>query len=242
MTKPISCESILILTGCENFHAALKQYKIISDVLNHKTLRPLGQRLCKKLGLHPSLASVPRPIIIYAACCGLYSANHPFFKLTFTDVEGQEIIFENILRNMNRPNPLCCIDFSIDISKCPTPANEDWLCMTIENLNNPDAFDAFPFGIRELNSEDMGVLLSLCGGLYKMREAWNIVSLCRRVELEEDRKAGNFESYSDYVQEANQFPRNYQVFLRHVDNPGPEYLENAELFGPWPEEGALLGR
>ena len=158
----------------QDFHGAIHQYKIISNTLSHKSLRPLGQRLCKKYSLNPKLANVPRPILIYSACCGLYSANHPLFKLSFTDAEGQEIIFENIRRNINRPNPLCCIDFSVDIAKCPTPEDNDWICTTIENLSRDDAFDLFPFGIRELNSEDMGVLLTLCGGLYKLREAWNI--------------------------------------------------------------------
>ena len=224
----------------QDFHGAIHQYKIISNTLSHKSLRPLGQRLCKKYSLNPKLANVPRPILIYSACCGLYSANHPLFKLSFTDAEGQEIIFENIRRNINRPNPLSCIDFSVDIAKCPTPEDNDWFCTTIENLSRDDAFDLFPFGIRELNSEDMGVLLTLCGGLYKLREAWNIVTLCRRVELEADRKAGNFEDYSDYIDQASQFPQNFQIHLRHVADPGEEYLENVELYGRWPEEGVLL--
>ena len=41
---------------------------------------------------------------IYSAVCGIYDANHAKFNLNFTDEAGMEMIFNNLVRNINTVN------------------------------------------------------------------------------------------------------------------------------------------
>ena len=199
-------------------------------------LRPIGNALCRKLGLNPQLAPIPRPLILYSACCGIYSANHNHYPLGFTDDDGMRVIFENMCRNLNLVNTLSCVDFSIDIDRCPSADDENWICTTLGQLD--EAFQTLPFGIGEILPEDVSLFISLCGGLFKLRESLNLITVCSRVVMEEQRKeASAFETYEQYIEACDIFPSDYQIFLRHVESPGEEWLSNFELYGPFPDTG-----
>ena len=213
----------------------MSEYKIIQNRFTHMGLRPVGTALCRRLGLNPQLAAIPRPLILYSACCGIYSANHKFFDLVFTDEDGMRVIFENICRNLNLVNTLSCVDFIIDIRRCPKVDDPDWICTTLGQLDV--AFENLPFGIREILPEDVNLFISLCGGLFKLRESINLITVCSRVVMEEQRMEGAFDSYEDYIEACDIFPSDFQIFLRHVETPGEEWLSNFELFGPFPDTG-----
>ena len=202
-------------------------------------LRPIGKRLCRILGLNPKMEHVPRPIVLYSACCGIFNANHAKFKLTFTDEEGQNMIFENVIRNMNLVNTLSCVEFSIDLYSCPREDDPDWVCVALKDIDQALEED-MPFGIQELLPEDLALIISMCGGLFKFKEALNIITLCRRVELEERRINGDFDDLESYIGECDSFPQDFKVFLRHVVDPGDQYLSDPATFGPWPKNGAIL--
>ena len=211
----------ILRRACENFHGAIAQYKIIKNVFHNKGLKSIGKRLCRILGLNPQLENVPRPLIIYSAVCGIYDANHAKFNLNFTDEAGMEMIFNNLVRNINTVNALSTVEFSVNLDHRPHENDLNWIRTNVKNLG--DAFQETPFGVGEILPEDVGLFITLSGGLHKIKEAINLVTVCRKVELEPDREAGNFENYQEYLDYCDAFPENFEIFLQHVEYPGMLY-------------------
>ena len=42
------------------------------------------------------------------------------------------------------------------------------------------------------------------------------------------------------MEHCDSYPENFQLFLRHVDHPGDDWLQHPEIYGEFPSNGALL--
>ena len=45
-----------------------------------------------------------------------------------------------------------------------------------------------------------------------------------------------------YFEACDQFPQDLQLYVKHIDSPGDDYLEHVEEYNlhPWPQGGAII--
>ena len=85
--------------------------------LNHKLMSRVGMYWVRKSQVSHHHAHLAKGSILYGNVCGLYNMSHPGFHLVYANVEGQTFLFQRILDNLNRPNPLSMdeLEFPIEI-------------------------------------------------------------------------------------------------------------------------------
>ena len=186
-------------------------------------------------------AHLAKGSILYGNVCGLYNMSHPGFHLVYANVEGQTFLFQRILDNLNRPNPLSMdeLEFPIEIESCPKDDDPNWFHSPIGEIDNLS--QELPFAIPEIQEDEVGnCMIGFTGGPYKLRMSHHYVSLCQRVEIEKkltENEGNNFHDFDAFIQACKEFPKDMILHLKHFESFGDAW--NEDMLGPFPRSGVI---
>ena len=230
----------------ENYHAAMKSYKLFSGTMDQHFFDPVGQgfvnRYSHRYGVQmdPSWAEVSMASIHWIAATGLFNRFHPKFARRFP-AEFQVEIAERILFNLETPNIILDdnIEFIQNIHAFPTATN-------IARANLP-GYNTFPCGsqvdiirlnLPVMDPGDNWELFLLAGGEYTMNRGMGILTAAREWELRQQRAADLLGTTANYTQLASQLPQTLPVFFFRQQVQPTNY--DATLYGQWPGPCVVL--
>ena len=66
-----------------------------------------------------------------------------------------------------------------------------------------------------------------------------MITLCQRylLELKKDDDDSAFKDLEDFIDQSDNFPSEYNVQVKYVDKPDPEWMDNEDLCGKFPQNG-----
>ena len=166
-------------------------------------------------------ASINKVTILYGCAVALVQECHKKFNLTYASNEYQDLLFQRLCQNINRYNPLVELSFNIDITEFSN--DDEWEMFKLSEIHNLPA--TYPITIPQVQDpNDAKDIIAFCGGPYKLEEALQYISLCRRYQLEQRREAVDDEGDSDdeifndlgsYLEAAKDYPDDYPVYIRY---------------------------
>ena len=170
-----------IFSGVENFHAAIKQNKILQRPLNHKLLHPIGTVLVNKLQLDKRMAHMMRANVIYNIACALFTISHKKFNITYARARAQNYIADIVKMKLNRNNPLDMISLAgLDLTSCPKITDDDFIHVKVKDLDTINPLLPFELPLEDDHSH----MISFTGGPYKYNQAMKYLVALRKLELQ----------------------------------------------------------
>ena len=230
----------------ENFHAAMKQMKLFSGVMDQHHFDPVGQNFINRynhlfgVDLDASWGEVSLATIEWIAAVGLYNRFHPKFVRRFPDA-FQVMIAERILFCMETPNIILDqhIQFDQDIQGFPSTSN-----VARQNLAGYNSFpcnslpDILRLNLPQMEVGDIWEMFLLGGGEYTFNKAMGILTAAREWELKAQRASSSLGSTANYTQLASELPQTLPVFYFEQVNE-PTFFDSAR-YGQWPGPCVIL--
>ena len=180
-------------------------------------------------------------VVKYLLCCLLYTITHQKFSLKYATGAGQKLIFDQVVRLLNRVNWACLeqivSEFPIDIENCPSLNSlGGYIVTNLEHFENAmtqmPILQKFP-----QMGADLKDFYPFCN-VWKLKEALHVCMVTRKRELQKMREENRFKSRQQYLRACRMWPKKLKLFIGYVQNAPHNFAEFERYHGTtWPEEG-----